>query len=437
MQWAFDMNLHMIDGNIYTEQMASVFDAAKVLNTSPDTIRRWEKKGLIKCERNGNGHRMFRMEELQRTNQKYLGGENSGGKYQVLKSKPTDFSVIELFAGSGGLALGFKNAGLKSELLVEIEKDCVATLKKNLPDVRSECTDVAKIDFQPWKGKVDIVSGGFPCQAFSYAGQGRGFGETRGTLFFQFARCVEEVRPKIAVGENVRGLLMHDGGRTLQTMVKTLEGLGYKVYTRLLRAQFLDVPQKRERLFIIALDKSFEHPAFFPKERDYTVSIRDALADCPTSIGQKYPPKKAEIMALIPPGGYWRDLPLELQKSYMGASFFHEGGRTGMARRLSWDEPSLTLTCNPAQKQTERGHPKENRPLNVREYARIQTFPDRWQFSGSTSSQYHQIGNAVPVNLGYHVGRCLIAMLAGKFDAKTMVAHQSTDKGAHQSDFAL
>ena len=437
MQWLLVRSCHMIDGNIYTEQLASVFEAAKVLNTSPDTIRRWEKKGLIKCERNGNGHRLFRMEELQRTQQKYLGGESGSGKFQVLKSKPTNYSVIELFAGCGGLALGFKNAGLNAELLVEIEKDCVATLKRNLPDVRSECTDVAKIDFKPWKNKVDIVSGGFPCQAFSYAGQGRGFGETRGTLFFQFARCVEEVRPKIAVGENVRGLLMHDQGRTLQTMVKTLEDLGYTVYTRLLRSQFLDVPQKRERLFIIALDKSFSHPAFFPKERDYTVSMREALADCPPSPGQKYPDKKAKIMALIPPGGYWRDLPLELQRSYMGASFHHEGGRTGMARRLSWDEPSLTLTCNPAQKQTERGHPKENRPLNVREYARIQTFPDRWQFSGSTSSQYRQIGNAVPVNLGYHVGRCLIALLDGKFDPKTMVIHSGKTKPSLQSDLAF
>lgn len=116
-------------------------------------------------------------------------------------------------------------------------------------------------------------------------------------------------------------------------------------------------------------------------------------------------------MEQVPAGGYWRDLPEEVQKEYMGGSYYLTGGRTGMARRLSWDEPSLTLTCAPAQKQTERCHPEETRPLTVREYARIQTFPDDWEFCGSMAHQYKQIGNAVPVNLGYHVGRCVLAAL--------------------------
>lgn len=110
-------------------------------------------------------------------------------------------------------------------------------------------------------------------------------------------------------------------------------------------------------------------------------------------------------------GGDWRDLPLELQKEYMGASFYLGGGKTGMARRLSLDEPSLTLTCSPAQKQTERCHPLETRPLSIREYARIQTFPDDWVFAGSVASQYKQIGNAVPVNLAWAVGRSLVRLL--------------------------
>jgi len=178
--------------------------------------------------------------------------------------------------------------------------------------------------------------------------------------------------------------------------------------------------QKRERLIILAVRKDLNLPIFFPKEKDYTISMREALENCPDSVGQEYPKRKKEILKLVPPGGYWRDLPIELQKEYMMSSFYMGGGKTGMARRLSWDEPSLTLTCAPAQKQTERCHPEETRPLKVREYARIQTFPDDWNFSGSSCSQYKQIGNAVPVNLAYHIGLCIIGMLDKKFDSKTM-----------------
>jgi DNA (cytosine-5)-methyltransferase 1 len=148
------------------------------------------------------------------------------------------------------------------------------------------------------------------------------------------------------------------------------------------------------------------------------MTLKDALksgelydVDCPESDGQSYPSKKQQVMALVPEGGYWADLPKSVQKDYMRKSYYLGGGKTGMARRLSWDLPSLTLTCAPAQKQTERCHPEHTRPLTVREYARIQTFPDSWQFCGSTSSQYKQIGNAVPVNLAYAVARSLIRLL--------------------------
>jgi DNA (cytosine-5)-methyltransferase 1 len=116
-------------------------------------------------------------------------------------------------------------------------------------------------------------------------------------------------------------------------------------------------------------------------------------------------------MAQVPEGGYWRDLPDELQREYMKGSYYLGGGKTGIARRLSWDEPSLTLVCSPAQGQTERCHPSETRPLTCREYARIQTFPDDWEFYGSKNNIYKQIGNAVPVNLGYAVGLTVVKML--------------------------
>jgi DNA (cytosine-5)-methyltransferase 1 len=342
------------------------------------------------------------------------------GQFKILKAKAkTKFSVIELFAGAGGLALGLENAGLKTQLLVEIDKNAAATLRQNRPRWEVIEDDVAKVDFQG--SRADILTGGFPCQAFSYAGKKLGFEDIRGTLFFEYARAVQDIQPSIIVAENVRGLEKHDQGRTLQTMLLILGELGYRVDYRVLRAQYLDVPQKRERLVIIGVRKECDLDIFFPKEQDYTISLREALVNVPQSPGQKYTPTKKKVMELVPPGGYWRDLPLDIQKSFMGRSFFLGGGKTGMARRLSWNEPSLTLTCNPAQKQTERCHPSETRPLTTREYAWIQSFPDVWEFIGSTASQYKQIGNAVPVNLGYHIGRCLVAMLYKEFDSTTMI----------------
>ena len=307
--------------------------------------------------------------------------------------------------------------------MVEIDKKAVETLRTNRPKWNVIGDDIANVDFK--KIKADVVAGGFPCQAFSYAGKRMGFEDTRGTLFFEFARAIKEINPKVVLGENVKGLEKHDGGRTLATMISVLEELGYKVAYRILRAQYFDVAQKRERLVIFGIRKDLKRKIAFPKEKNYTVSLREALRDVPKSTGQLYTAEKKKVMEKVPPGGYWRDLPQSIQQKYMGASYFLGGGKTGMARRLSWDEPSLTLTCNPAQKQTERCHPLETRPLNVREYARIQSFPDEWQFSGSTASNYKQIGNAVPVNLGYHIGKAIIAMLDGKYDEASMVFPQT------------
>jgi DNA (cytosine-5)-methyltransferase 1 len=405
----------------------SLGESAEHLGVSEDTIRRWEKKGLIKSLRNVSNHRLFNLEELARV--AYKTNPAKGGEYTVLKSKSNGYGVIELFAGCGGMALGLENAGFKTKLLVEIDKNAVATLRLNRPKWNVVSEDVTKVDFTGYKGEVEVVAGGFPCQAFSYAGKGLGFGDPRGTLFYQFLRCVKEVRPKIALGENVRGLEKHDGGKTLKTMIHLLEEAGYAVAYRILRSQFLDVPQKRERLVIVGIRKDIGKHHLFPMERDYTVNLGETLRDVPESLGYEYSPKKFKVMKLIPEGGCWRDLPDLLQREYMGGSYFLGGGKTGMARRLSMNEPSLTLTCNPAQKQTERCHPKHTRPLNVREYARIQTFPDEWTFSGSVCSGYRQIGNAVPVNLAFHIGQALEAMLDGRTDPKRFVEVRKGDAG--------
>lgn len=408
------------------QDLKKVHEAAEIIGVSADTIRRWEKKGLVRAVRSPQNHRLFSLGELERIQNKYNGV--SSGSFSVLKTKiQTNYSVIELFSGAGGMVFGFKNAGLNSILLAEINKDAVATLRQNLPESNILNEDVANINYTPYNGRVDIVAGGFPCQAFSYAGLSKGFEDTRGTLFFEFARCVNEVQPKIALAENVRGLLRHDQGRTIETMIRTLDEIGYRVCFKLIRAQFHDVPQKRERIFIVGVRKDLKMQVYYPKEKDYLITIGEALKDCPESEGATYPKRKKEIMSHVPPGGYWRDLPEDLQKEYMKKSYFLGGGKTGMARRLSWLEPSLTLTTSPAQKQTERCHPEETRPLNIREYARIQTFPDEWVFEGSIASQYRQIGNAVPVNLAYHIGICLVAMLNGTFDNDTMVLGEWAD----------
>ena len=332
------------------------------------------------------------------------------------------YSVLELFAGAGGLALGLEKAGFKSCLLNEFNKDACATLRKNRPDWNVVEGDVSTVDFTEFHNKVDVLAGGFPCQSFSHAGRRLGFEDVRGTLFYEFARAIKETNPKFILAENVRGLLDHDGGNTINTITDVIDELGYVlIKPTILNAVMHGVPQRRERLILVGVRKDLaEATEFqFPEPLAEVLTLRDALKggklydhDVPQASGTTYPQRKTEIMNMVPPGKNWRILPEDVQKEYMKKSLNSGGGRTGFARRLSWDEPSLTLTCSPAQTQTERCHPDETRPLTVREYARIQTFPDEWEFEGSMSSTYKQIGNAVPVNLGYAIGRSLQNALA-------------------------
>jgi DNA (cytosine-5)-methyltransferase 1 len=318
--------------------------------------------------------------------------------------KPT---VIELFAGAGGLALGMEEAGLDTTLLIEIEKDCVETLKLNRSSWNVIQGDIREINFKGMD--ADVVTGGFPCQSFSHAGKKLGFEDTRGTLFFEFARCVNEVRPKIFVGENVAGLARHDEGRTLKIMIDVLKSFGYNVQYKVLNAVDYGVPQKRKRIFIVGTLPGINF--VFPDSMDKIMTLGEALNDIPPSEGAKYPPKRKAVLELVPPGGCWVNLPEDIKKEYMGASYHSGGGKRGMARRLSWDEPSLTLTTSPYQKFTERCHPDITRPFTIREYARIQTFPDDWEFVGSIGSKYKQIGNAVPVKLAKAIGEKIISAL--------------------------
>ena len=323
----------------------------------------------------------------------------------------TTLKAIDLFAGAGGLSLGLDRAGINVIAAVEKDKDAVATLRYNKPKTKVIAQDIKHVDFREYTGIVDVVVGGFPCQPFSYAGAAGGFADTRGTLFFEFARAVKQIEPKVIVCENVRGLVTHDKGRTLATMIGELQQMGYKVDHRSLDAQLYAVPQRRIRVFVVGtLD---DLPILYPDPLPTAPpTLQDALAGCPPSQGAKYSDAKAAVLQLVPAGGNWRDLPLDLQKSYMKKSFYNGGGNTGIARRLAWDRPAPTLTTSPNQKTTEQCHPDQTRPLNIREYARLQTFPDSWEFFGSVSSQYRQIGNAVPVNLAQHVGQAVNRIFA-------------------------
>ena len=250
------------------------------------------------------------------------------------------------------------------------------------------------------------------CQSYSQAGSRKGLDDPRGNLMLKFADLIEVVKPRIFMIENVKGLLSHDEGKSLEKIIKTLNKNNlYNIVYKVLNAMNYGVPQKRERVFIIGTLKSenitYEYPA--PDKRIITVG--EALRGVPSSEGAVYSDKKKEYFAQIPQGGCWVNLPVDKQKEYLMSSFESGGGKRGILHRLSNAKPSLTLLCTPSQKQTERCHPTELRPLQVREYARIQSFDDTHQFIGSLSSKYKQIGNAVPVELARRVGISLIKAL--------------------------
>jgi len=394
---------------------------ADVLSVSKRNVQSWIKNGKLtpKIDPDTLKH-IYTLEQLEQFPE-FRAMFNSCWNDE-LKTKPKrDYTLVELFAGAGGLALGLEQAGFKSLMLNEIDKHACNTLRFNRPHWNVVESDISKVDFSQWHGKVDLLTGGFPCQPFSSAGKQLGLEDIRGTLVFEMARAIKEIQPKVFLAENVKGLTLNDNGRTLKTIIKVMEDLGYTIIEQdIYKALFYKVPQKRERLIIIGVRSDLVNDIKFEKPSPYhrVMTLKDAffsgeLYDCdvPESMGQKYPERKAEIMSCVPEGGYWRDLSIELQKEYMQGSFHLGGGKTGMARRLSWSEPSLTLTCSPAQKQTERCHPSENRPLTTREYARIQTFPDDWEFQGSMTQIYKQIGNAVPVNLAAALGRALVSYL--------------------------
>jgi len=406
----------------------SLSEASELIGKSKETLRRWDREGILTAVREPvSNYRVYKRSDVQDLMGDLFGNDNKEDFSNAVQAE-NHYTVIELFAGAGGLAIGLEKAGLNCVALNEIDKWACQTLRNNRPNWNIMEGDIANYNFSEYKNQVDVITGGFPCQAFSYAGKKLGLNDARGTLFYEFARVVREVKPVICIGENVRGLLSHDKGKTLQGMLSILDEIGYNVVpVKVLKAIQYRVPQKRERLVLVGIRKDISTSFEYPKPHNKIYNLKDALqkgelykTNVPNSEGAKYPKAKKEVLDMVPQKGYWRDLPLEIQKEYMGGSFYLGGGKTGMARRIGWDEPCLTLTCSPAQKQTERCHPNETRPFTVREYARIQTFPDKWKFSGSVAQQYKQIGNAVPVNLAEEIGYSVIKFLNNYYSTQKL-----------------
>ncbi|MFT8797667.1 DNA cytosine methyltransferase [Zymomonas mobilis] len=393
---------------------------ADILSVSKSNVLTWINNKKIKASLDDKKEYIIHIDDLLKFKE-FKNIKKSNWEFENNTKPLKPFSLIELFAGAGGLAIGMERAGFQTIMFNEIDKHACNTLRKNRPTWNIVEKDIREVNFSYYHHKIDVLTGGFPCQSFSYAGKSLGFEDVRGTLFFEFARALKEIKPKVFLAENVKGLKSHDDGKTFQTIQKIINNIGYTlVESSIYKSIFYKVPQKRERLILIGVRNDLANKAVYNKPSPYrrVMTFKDIMiagdlypTKIPESPGQTYPQRKKEILEHVPEGGFWKDLPIDLQKEYMKGSFFLGGGKTGMARRLALSEPSLTLTTSPAQKQTERCHPLETRPLTIREYARIQTFPDEWEFCGSLSSIYKQIGNAVPVNMAEAIAKAIIRML--------------------------
>ena len=348
--------------------------------------------------------------------------------------------VVSLFSGAMGLDIGMQKAGLNVVIGQDFEPTCVETMQANGHrvlggDIR-EIEPQAILDLVGLNvGEPFLICGGPPCQPFSTAGKRLGINDPRGSLFMDFIRMIDYIRPRFFVMENVKGIMSaplkhvpsseYDEndpeqrlGTVLEVILAEFNKLGYKTVYGILDAVNYGVPQFRERFILIGSrdheDIFLPYPTHFqthqnPEYRWKTVgeAIRDLEQDpgeCTT-----LSPERKRFLHIVPEGGNWRDLPEELIPVAMGGAYKSGGGKVGFYRRLSYAQPAPTITTSPAQKATMLCHPKQDRPLSVKEYARIQQFPDDWRFVGTTAAKYKQIGNAVPVGLGKAIGMAIVA----------------------------
>lgn len=347
-----------------------------------------------------------------------------------------------------GLDLGLEAAGsgLRTAVAVELNTFAVETIRLNRPELPVINRPIQKVKTEEIletaglkAGEAFLVTGGPCCQSFSTAGKRESLSDKeRGGLFRHFKRVVREARPRFFVMENVKGILSaavrhrplnkrgpgwphlskdEELGSALRVIRRELAELNYSIIFGLFNCADYGVPQKRYRVvFIGSRDgELIELPkpthTQIANGKPAWVTLRNALQNFTEKKSEylQFAPKRLEFLKRLRAGQNWTDLPEKLQRRALGAAFISWGGRCGFCRRLSWDEPSPTLTTAPNGRATTLCHPRKLRPLTVGEYATLQQFPPNWQFSGSITQKYIQIGNAVPTGLGCAIGKALLA----------------------------
>ena len=338
-------------------------------------------------------------------------------------------NTISFFSGAMGLDLGLKQAGLNINIGQDIDPVCAKTAEANGHKII--CGDIRDMQPQDILGaanlntdEVFLICGGPPCQSFSTAGKRKGIHDSRGSLFMDFIRMLDYIRPRFFIMENVKGMISapaDDGNKSclaVNVILNGLSKLNYKTVYGLLDAVNYGVPQFRERFVIIGsrdneniflpLPTHFQmhqNPAYrWRTVRDAIKDIEDDNTECVVLSEER-----RKYMQLIPEGGNWRNIPEDMLPNAMGGAYKSEGGKVGFYRRLSYSQPSPTITTSPAQKATMLYHPCKDRVLSVKEYARLQDFPDNWIFARTTTEKYRQIGNAVPVGLGRAIGMAVLS----------------------------
>ena len=412
----------------------SVKDVANKLKMTEQNVRNLVRKGDIIATRVGKQWIVTEKDldcYIKRKN--YIPDPDD---YPRKSSDIPPFVALSFFSGAMGLDLGMEQAGIRALLACEFEKNCRRTIHANRPDMAligdirkygpEEIRKMARIEKDT---EIDLIYGGPPCQAFSTAGNRKGFNDDRGNVFLTFINLVLQLKPRYVAIENVRGLLSapyfidesidskpRKGGALLYIINKLNEN-GYATSFNLYNAANFGAPQIRERVVIIGSRDGKKPPYLTPTNSDNSSyglpawktlgqALKGLDEDCQHYV--QFPEDRLKYYRMLNQGQYWKNLPPDVQKEAMGRSYDLPGGKTGFYRRLSFDKPSPTLVTIPTMPATDLCHPVEDRPLSIEEYRRIQGFPDDWIICGNIIDQYKQIGNAVPVSLGKAIGLTII-----------------------------